>query len=102
MKSARKIVPRLLAIGVILGMGAISIVQGINQDPKEEGTSSNKDLSLHNDATQPLDDALAERTAPPVVAIGDSGIASRNDTNGFGAASTTDGFRLWPAGGTNE
>ncbi|MCH2127501.1 MAG: hypothetical protein MK179_00095 [Pirellulaceae bacterium] len=101
MKSARKIVPRLLAIGVILGMGAISIVQGINQDPKEEGTSSNKDLSLHNDATQPLDDALAERTAPPVVAIGDSGIASRNDTNGFGAASTTDGFHQ-DDGTTNE
>jgi len=65
MKRARKLVPRLLAVGVILGMGAISIVQGIHDAPTDQNETNPTETAAPPEFT-----AQRARVLTPVASIG--------------------------------
>ena len=65
MKRAKRLVPRLLAVGVILGMGAISIVQGI---PK--ATTDPSEANQADTAAPPESAAQPAHVLTPVASIG--------------------------------
>ncbi len=59
MKRAKRLFPRLLAVGVILGIGAISIVQGIHDTPTNPSNAESTDS-----------DAQTSRVLTPVASLG--------------------------------
>ena len=65
MKRAKRLFPRLLAVGVILGIGAISIVQGIHDTPTNQSNAGPTDVTESTDS-----DTQTSRVLTPVTSLG--------------------------------